>query len=264
MMRAAGLDDAIAAMTMAGSRIEDIPADQFNHCVVALGADAGRLRHVDPTWVPYNNDIWSKLETEQHYLVGHARGRQTLSRIRYSPPEESPLSARHGATLGEDGTLAGTLRLEAGGASDGRLRGSSTAPQRDAGADGRRPAGRAQPRGAGRRGRPPRAGRLQRRHVARRSVRGPALRAPGRRRPRVLPAAVNVVKDHGTLFRAGATAWEEERLTDILLYTSAARTRKKLPSSFAATSGRTAATSAALIGASTASSQTMRPYSWMK
>ena len=34
------------------------------------------------------------------------------------------------------------------------------------------------------------------------------------------PAAVNVVKDHSALFRAGSTDWPEERLTDILLYNS--------------------------------------------
>ena len=59
-------------MTMAGSRIEEVPADQFNHCVVARKADDDWIMY-DPTWVPYNNDIWSKLETEQHYLDRLAR-----------------------------------------------------------------------------------------------------------------------------------------------------------------------------------------------
>jgi hypothetical protein len=35
MLRAAGYE-AYGAMTMAGARVEEIPADQFNHCVVAL------------------------------------------------------------------------------------------------------------------------------------------------------------------------------------------------------------------------------------
>lgn len=120
MMRAAGLDS-YAAMTMAGSRIDQVPADQFNHCVTALRLDDGSFRMYDPTWVPNNNDIWSKRETEQHYLVGSPEG-QSLSRIPYSPPAESPLVARHDAVLAEDGTLAGTLKLTGGGASDGRLR----------------------------------------------------------------------------------------------------------------------------------------------
>jgi hypothetical protein len=75
----------------------------------------------DPTWVPYNNDIWSKLETEQHYLIGSPEG-ETLSRISYSPPEESPLRVRHDARLLADGTLDGTMRFEGKGAMDGRLR----------------------------------------------------------------------------------------------------------------------------------------------
>jgi len=45
MMRAADMDS-YAAMTMAGSRIEDLPADQFNHSVVALKKPNGLLtRH---------------------------------------------------------------------------------------------------------------------------------------------------------------------------------------------------------------------------
>jgi hypothetical protein len=120
MMRAAGLDS-YAAMTMAGSRIDAVPADQFNHCVTALRLSDGTFRMYDPTWVPYNNNIWSLLETEQHYLVGTPEG-ETLSRIRYSPPAESPLKVIHRARLAEDGTLSGTLLLEGSGAIDGRLR----------------------------------------------------------------------------------------------------------------------------------------------
>jgi hypothetical protein len=120
MLRAAGLES-YAAMTMAGSRIDAVPADQFNHCVTALRREDGSFVMYDPTWVPYNNDIWSKQETEQHFLIGTPEG-ETLDRIAYSPPEESPLAARHDATLAADGTLRGTIRLEGGGASDSRLR----------------------------------------------------------------------------------------------------------------------------------------------
>jgi len=119
-LRAAGLK-AYPAMTMAGSRIEDIPADQFNHCVVAWQRDDSTFTMLDPTWVPFNNDIWSKLETEQYYVIGHPEG-VDLGQIRYSPPEESPLNVTNEATLAEDGTLAGTLRFESSGAADSRLR----------------------------------------------------------------------------------------------------------------------------------------------
>ncbi len=120
MMRAAGMDS-YAAMTMAGSRIEEVPADQFNHCVCALRKEDGSFVMYDPTWVPFNNNIWSLLETEQHYLIGTPRG-EGLARIRYSPPEESPLRVKHHAELGGDGTLEGKIRLSGSGAVDGRLR----------------------------------------------------------------------------------------------------------------------------------------------
>ena len=120
MMRAAGMDS-YAAMTMAGSRIDAVPADQFNHCVTALRLSDGTFRMYDPTWVPYNNNIWSLLETEQHYLVGTPEG-QGLSRIRYSPPAESPLKVTSQARLNDSGDLTGTIRLEGSGALDGRLR----------------------------------------------------------------------------------------------------------------------------------------------
>ena len=76
----------------------------------------------DPTWVPYNNDIWSSSETEQHYLVGTPEG-ETLSRIRYSPP--GGIAAEGDATRPssiDDGTLTGTFRLDGAGAMDSRLR----------------------------------------------------------------------------------------------------------------------------------------------
>ncbi len=120
MMRAADMDS-YAAMTMAGSRIDEVPADQFNHCVTALKLEDGSFRMYDPTWVPYNNDIWSLSEAEQHYLVGSPEG-QTLSRIRYSPPEDSPLEVIHEASLDQDGTLSGTFRFSGSGAMDSRLR----------------------------------------------------------------------------------------------------------------------------------------------
>ena len=120
MMRAAGMDS-YAAMTMAGSRIETVPADQFNHCVCALRKTDGSFDMYDPTWVPFTNDIWSKYETEQQYLVGSPRG-EPLATIPYSPPGESTLRVTHDAELAPDGTLRGTLRLEGSGALDGRLR----------------------------------------------------------------------------------------------------------------------------------------------
>jgi len=121
MMRAANMDS-YAAMTMAGSRIEEVPADQFNHCVCALRKSDGSFEMYDPTWVPYYNDVWSKSETEQQYLTGTPAG-EPLASIPYSPPEGSPLIVRHEAELSEDGTLRGAFKLSGAGVMDSRLRG---------------------------------------------------------------------------------------------------------------------------------------------
>jgi transglutaminase-like putative cysteine protease len=120
MMRAAGLN-AHPAMTMAGSRIEDLPADQFNHCVVALRKSDGSYEMYDPTWVPNYKDIWSKSESEQHYLIGSETG-EHLSRIRYSPPDESPMKVTNTARILSDGTLEGTFDFQSDGSMDSRLR----------------------------------------------------------------------------------------------------------------------------------------------
>jgi len=121
MMRAAGMDS-YAAMTMAGSRIEEVPADQFNHCVVALKKKDGSFVMYDPTWVPFDNDIWSLFEAEQHYLIGTPEG-QGLDNIAYSPPEESPINITSSARLLSDGTLEGSMEFNADGAMDYYMRG---------------------------------------------------------------------------------------------------------------------------------------------
>lgn len=120
MMRAADLDS-YAAMTMAGSRVENVPADQFNHCVVALRKADGSFEMYDPTWVPNNRDIWSKYETEQQFVVGTPDG-EGLSEIPYSPPQESPLKVTNQVRLDASGRLVGSIRIEGDGVMDGRLR----------------------------------------------------------------------------------------------------------------------------------------------
>jgi hypothetical protein len=120
MMRAAGMDS-YAAMTMAGSRIEGVPADQFNHCVTALRKADGSFEMYDPTWVPYMNDIWSKYETEQQYLIGTPEG-EGLRTIDYSPPEESPLDIVSEAAIDADGNLRGRFHFSGAAAMDSRLR----------------------------------------------------------------------------------------------------------------------------------------------
>jgi len=119
-LRAAGFE-AFPAMTMAGSRIEDFPADHFNHCVVALRQDDGTFRMLDPTWVPWVREQWSSAEQEQQYLIGYKEG-QTLMTTPYSPPEKHYYKLTSKSLLREDGTLASQFYLELEGQVDSRLR----------------------------------------------------------------------------------------------------------------------------------------------
>ncbi len=216
MMRAAGIPT-YGAMTMAGSRIEEVPADQFNHCVVARKVGDGFIMY-DPTWVPYNNDIWSKLETEQHYLVGTPDG-EPLAQIAYSPPEESPLKVRHRAALSGDGTLTGTIRFDGTGALDGRLRRivHNTPIDRM----GERFARLLAPACPGVEG-------VKVRHRATTDFSGDMwveveYRAPGFAAPVAGGLEFNspmmaALIHEGTLFRAGSATWAEKRETDVFLY----------------------------------------------
>jgi hypothetical protein len=84
MLRAAGFTS-YAAMTMAGSRIDRIPADQFNHSVTLVKVD-GQYHLLDPTWVPGVRELWSSAEQQQEYLMGVPEGAD-LQSTPLSPPE---------------------------------------------------------------------------------------------------------------------------------------------------------------------------------
>jgi len=61
-------------MTMAGSRVESIPADHFNHCVAVVKLSSGTYMPLDPTWVPFCRELWSSAEQQQNYLPGVPEG----------------------------------------------------------------------------------------------------------------------------------------------------------------------------------------------
>ena len=120
MLRAAGYT-VYPAMTMAGSRVEYTPADQFNHCVVALKNDDGTYKMLDPTWVPYSRYDWSRSEGEQHFVVGSPEG-EDLDIIRSYTAEENGVVMKIDAKIDAGGTLHGRLFLDPSGNSDTRLR----------------------------------------------------------------------------------------------------------------------------------------------
>ena len=120
MLRAAGFT-VYPAMTMAGARVERIPADQFNHCVAALRRKDGTYQLLDPTWVPLSPELWSSAEGEQNYLIGAPEG-ETLTATPAFDPAAQLLRLDSNASLDAAGTLRGTLVLTATGLVDQRLR----------------------------------------------------------------------------------------------------------------------------------------------
>ncbi|HNS16245.1 MAG TPA: DUF3857 and transglutaminase domain-containing protein [Bacteroidales bacterium] len=128
MLRAAGFES-YPAMTMAGSRIELIPADQFNHCVTLVKRAHGEYELLDPTWVPFIRELWSSAEQQQNYLMGVPESAD-LAITPISPPENHSIRIRGTADLDKDGTYTGSLVLTAEGQSDAAVRSMFTRSRR--------------------------------------------------------------------------------------------------------------------------------------
>jgi hypothetical protein len=120
MLRAAGFES-YAAMTMAGSRIDYIPADQFNHSVTVVKTHDGQLHLLDPTWVPFLRELWSSAEQQQNYLMGLPEGAD-LGITPVSPPENHYIRIKGTSSLQEDGSLLGEIVIEAEGQTDAAIR----------------------------------------------------------------------------------------------------------------------------------------------
>jgi len=121
MLRAAGFKS-YAAMTMAGERIDDVPADQFNHSVAVVKMQGGEWKLLDPTWVPGVRELWSSAEQQQGYLMGLPEGAD-LKYTAISPPENHYLRITGKSKLDKDGLLKGSFTVTAEGQSDAAVRG---------------------------------------------------------------------------------------------------------------------------------------------
>ncbi|HSH50490.1 MAG TPA: DUF3857 and transglutaminase domain-containing protein [Bacteroidales bacterium] len=120
MLRAAGFES-YAAMTMAGSRIEDIPVDQFNHSVTIVKRKNGEYMLLDPTWVSFIREEWSSAEQQQNYLMGLPEGADLMI-TDISLPENHPLKINGETSILANGTLEGSIHVTADGQSDAALR----------------------------------------------------------------------------------------------------------------------------------------------
>ncbi len=118
-LRMAGFE-AYPAMTMAGSRVESIPADHFNHCVAVVKVN-GVYMPLDPTWVPFCRELWSSAEQQQNYLPGVPEG-SDLCLTPVSAPENHYVRIKANNKLAADGTLTGSFTIEAEGQSDSNIR----------------------------------------------------------------------------------------------------------------------------------------------
>lgn len=119
-LRMAGFE-AYPAMTMAGSRVESIPADHFNHCVAVVKLSNGTLMPLDPTWVPFCRELWSSAEQQQNYLPGIPEG-SDLCATPVSAPENHYVRIQAENRLNVDGALVGKFTISAEGQSDSNIR----------------------------------------------------------------------------------------------------------------------------------------------
>jgi hypothetical protein len=120
MFRAAGFDHTYPAMTMAGARVEDIPADQFNHCVVATEVAPNQYKLYDPTWCPFSREIWSSAEKPQNYVIGSPRG-EVLMETPDAPASDNFVKVVGESRLDEEGDMEGTFTITAGNYSETNL-----------------------------------------------------------------------------------------------------------------------------------------------
>ncbi|PLX10596.1 MAG: transglutaminase [Marinilabiliales bacterium] len=120
MLRAAGFES-YPAMTMAGSRIDDIPADQFNHCVTVVKKSDGQYHLLDPTWVPFVRELWSSAEQQQNYLMGIPEGADLMI-TPVSEPEKHYFKIDASSTINKNGDLNCKIVLTAEGQSDASIR----------------------------------------------------------------------------------------------------------------------------------------------
>ena len=105
----------------AGSRVESIPADHFNHCVAVVKLSSGTYMPLDPTWVPFCRELWSSAEQQQNYLPGVPEG-SDLCLTPVSAPENHYVRIKANNRLDAKGTLTGQFTITAEGQSDSNIR----------------------------------------------------------------------------------------------------------------------------------------------
>jgi hypothetical protein len=88
----------------------------------------GKIQMLDPTWVPFNRELWSSLEQQQNFLVGTAEG-MTLMETPISEPINHYLYIDNKAKLDAEGNLTGVFTIDAEGQSDMAVRSIMMGPK---------------------------------------------------------------------------------------------------------------------------------------
>ena len=117
-LRMAGFE-AYPAMTMAGSRVESIPADHFNHCVAVVKLSSGTYMPLDPTWVPSAANCGAVPNNSK--TIYREFPKVPISVSRRSAPENHYVRIK-ATTLGCQSTLTGQFTITAEGQSDSNIR----------------------------------------------------------------------------------------------------------------------------------------------
>jgi hypothetical protein len=110
MLRVLG-HEVYPSLTMAGSRVEEIPADQFNHTVTVMRNKDGTFRILDPTWSPLSRETWSSWEAQQGLVYGTPEG-QDLTLSPFYPPEHNQLTYKGVSRIDANGTLSTSIVMD--------------------------------------------------------------------------------------------------------------------------------------------------------
>ena len=120
MLRVAGFQ-AYFVSTEVGSRVEDIPADQFNHGIVAVKNSDGSYLILDPTIGANGQEFLPSYEARQAIVIGTPKG-ENLRLTRYFRPDESSLNVKMNGKLSAAGSLNASLLVSMTGYYDWQMR----------------------------------------------------------------------------------------------------------------------------------------------
>jgi hypothetical protein len=120
MLRAEGFD-AWYTVTASGSRMEEIPADQSNHAIVAVADGRRGLIYCDPTQADGTMEVLPARSRGQQVNIARPEG-DGLRTIPLLPADSNRLAVVNRCSLDASGGLTGTVVLRGSGGQDSGLR----------------------------------------------------------------------------------------------------------------------------------------------